>query len=540
MSQKWLVIMSLSIILLTGLSTSSFFLPDFLTRVITKNEYTTAQLNFAIAQENDAALLHALQQSKKGSQHWQQSAKKLAKNNGEIAYLLADFYLGQKLLAINTLSKRVIKTSNLSETQLNNIKQAKLWYQQAIRLNYTKASIALAELNFQQGNVIEAQNILTNFQLMELPQYQRDDTVAAIILTLKIAISEGDIKLANALLNKFSSVLQANKIGALLLSAIEKFQVLAFPDEVNIEGDNVDTICANSIQIFATNLVHLTQAERLVKRFNNRALSDLVCFSAVRYLPISSLSCPLTQQSAIQCDESKFHEVANSITTRYLAIMLPEGGANVHFGILYFDAQDSIDVVEHEISHLLGFVDEYPLVKGHVKCRSSQQQASAQNIAILQDSYQGDRVKIRGEILKQLAWAEQIKKSTPILHLKDDSSQKNQYWQLGTPEQFEQEVGLYRSETCDNNSAKQQSTFNAFKPLSSRTKLQYDELNFPNQYIELLHSNSEQFLMPSFHYNIALAYYQQNKIEQANDWLEQAANWESDYNRKKKIRQGDF
>jgi hypothetical protein len=83
------------------------------------------------------------------------------------------------------------------------------------------------------------------------------------------------------------------------------------------------------------------------------------------------------------------------VTTRYIAIMLPKGGANVHFGMLYFDAKDSIDVIEHEISHLLGFVDEYPLGKGHSKCRTSQQQISAQNIAVLQNGYQGERSAIR-------------------------------------------------------------------------------------------------------------------------------------------------
>jgi len=282
------------------------------------------------------------------------------------------------------------------------------------------------------------------------------------------------------------------------------------------------------------------QVERLVKRFKHQPLNDLVCFSPVRYISLSALSCSSALQGAILCDETKFHEIADSVTTRYIAIMLPKGGANVHFGMLYFDAQDNIDVVEHEISHLLGFVDEYPLAKGHVKCRASQQQVSAQNIAVLKNSYYGKRSSIRTKILKQLAWAEQIKKSTPILHLNKERSQKDQYWQLGTPEQFKQEVGLFRSLTCDNNSAKQQSTFNAFKPLSDRTKLQYDELNFPKEYIRLLLNNSQLFVMPSFHYNIALAYYQQNNIKQATVWLEQAASWESVDSRRKKILQGAF
>jgi tetratricopeptide (TPR) repeat protein len=530
MIQKWLVTMSLSIFLLTGLSTSSFFLADFLSLVIQKNEHTTNQLNFALTQENEVALLYALQNSEKGSKNWQNLAKKLARNNGKIAYSLAEFYLTKK---------------QVSEKLSSQFEQATLWYQQAIRLNYPKASIALAELYFQQGDDLSAQNLMAKLQMRVGPQKQQqkqkdDIALAATILSIKMAISIGDITLANSLLIKYLSLLQADERGALLLNDIEKYQVLPSAVVTGINRDTNGVTCPNSIQLFATNLLQLDQVEQLVERFKNQPLNDFVCFSPVRYLPLSTVSCSSTPQDAILCDEAKFDKIADSVTTRYIAIMLPKGGANVHFGMLYFDAKDSIDVIEHEISHLLGFVDEYPLSKGHSKCRTSQQQISAQNIAVLQNGYQGDRSAIRSNVLKQLAWAEQIKNTTPILHLKDVDPIKNPYWQLGTSKEFEQEVGLFRAETCDNNSTKQKNTFSAFKPILARTKLQYDELNFPKEYIALLQKNSEQFLMPSFHYNIALAYYQQNKIQEANDWLEKAISWEVSDSRREKVQQGDF
>ena len=523
--------MSLSIFLLTGLSTSSFFLPDFLTHIIEKNEYTASQLTFALAQGNETALVNSLQQAKYGSEYWQRVAKKLAKTNGEAAYLLADFLVNKKSVDKNSYSQP---------------EQAILWYQQAIRLHYPKASIALAEQYFRQNDVLAAQNLLTQFQVMTLSPDQLNDTsLAAIMLLTKIAISIGDVELVNTLLVKFSSSLQANKMGDSLLSIIEKYQVLSTLNEITADSESDDITCSNSIQLFATNLIHLEQVERLVQHFKKQPLNDAVCFSPVRYLPLSLMSCSSTQHYAILCDESKLDEVAESITTRYIAIMLPKGGANVHFGVLYFDAQDNVDVVEHEISHLLGFVDEYPLVKGHVKCRASQQKVFSQNITILKNRYKGERSAIRENILRQVAWAKQIKKSTPILHLNhlslnDEGSEKNQYWQLGTPEGFEQDVGLYRAETCDNNDDKQQRDFTAFKPLSARTKLQYDVLKFPKAYKTLIQQNSEQFLMPSFHYNIALAYHQQNNIKQAEYWLKKAASWENDVGRRNKVQQGGF
>jgi hypothetical protein len=539
--QKWMLSVSLSIFLLTGLSTSSFFLPDFLTLVIKNDAYTTAQLNFAVVQENKAALLYLFKQTKEGDKEWQKLAKKLAESDGEIAYELAGFYLKQTPFTKNALDKKRIETETPSSTEIINIKQAKLWYQQAIRLNNANASIALAELNFQQGNMRETQNLLHKFQVTALSANQpNNDALGAIILITKIAINKGDIELAYALIDKYETLLQADELGALLLSSIEKYQILRFTDQVNIQGGSDYFTCGNSIQLFATNLLHLAQAEQLVKGFKHKPLNNLVCFSPVRYLPLSSMSCLLEKKEAIQCDESKFDEVADSVTARFIGIMLPEGGANVHLGILYFDAQDSIDVVEHEVSHLLGFVDEYPLVKGHVKCQKSQKQIFAQNISILQTSYQGDRALIREKILKQLAWAKQIKKNTPILHTKEGTSQKDKFWQLGTPKEFDQEIGLYRSDTCAKNSAERQSSFTAFKPLSSRTKLQYDQLNFPPEYLAFLDKNSDHLLMPSFHYNIALAYYRKNKLGQANDWLEQAASWEKNDRRRERIRRGSF
>jgi hypothetical protein len=159
---------------------------------------------------------------------------------------------------------------------------------------------------------------------------------------------------------------------------------------------------------------------------------------------------------------------------------------------------------------------------------------------VLNKRDKGERGIIRDNILKQLSWAEQIKESTPILHLNNTSSINEQYWELGTPKEFDQEVGLFKAQTCDNNRTKQSSMFSAFKPLSSKTKLQYNELNLPEQYLTILHQNRDKFLMPSFHYNIALAYYQQNKTLQANKLLEKSISLEKNKQRRKRVREGDF
>jgi hypothetical protein len=507
--KKKLIIMSLLVFLLTGLSTSSFFLNKYLTESINKNTHSTEQLNFALEQENLAALRLAWQQAQFHSEQWLVLAKKLAKTQGEVAYQLAVYY------------------------QKNPIKSI-FWYKRAIRLDYLEASIALAKLYFQQENLGKATKVLS---AMPRKLSQTLD-VKANLLKVNIAIHQGRVNDVKKLVDKYYQRLQKTAAGRLLLNDIKKYQLLTNEKQNSVLHSTMMN-CDNSIQLFATNLKHLKYLETLISNFKSQALNHAVCFSTVRYIPINALDCNGEQNIAIRCNELSWQPWASSINSRYVGFMLPKGGANVHLGVLYFDTQDSVDVVAHEISHLLGFIDEYPLIPEHVKCQASQFEPFSQNISILKKRYQGERNAVRNRVLKQLAWAKQIKQSTPILQpvlsLNDMT-----YWQLGTPEEFKDQVGLFNAKTCDNSASQDKNSFAAFKPVFHRTKLQYFALNFPQLYSVLLQVNPKQYLMPSFHYNFALAYFQQDNIEQANYWLEQAANWESDLKRRKKIRQGGF
>ena len=91
-----LIIMSLSIFLLTGISTSSFFLNKYLTQVIVKNEHSANQLSFAIKQKNLAALSFVWKESTLYSQQWLTLGKELAKTQGDAAYQLAQYYQNRK------------------------------------------------------------------------------------------------------------------------------------------------------------------------------------------------------------------------------------------------------------------------------------------------------------------------------------------------------------------------------------------------------------------------------------------------------------
>jgi len=518
-----LIIVSLLVFLLTGLSTSSFFLNEHLTSVISKKEHSNIQLAFAIDQKNVTALRFAWEKVQPQSKKWLKLTKELAKTQGDAAYQLALYYQAEFKIKP---------------------KQAIFWYKSAIRLNYLEASTGLALLYFQQGNLIKAAEVLDALPV-ELFEKLSDE---AIILKVNIAINQGEMSDIQKITSKYSQKLKSSKEGLLLLKDIQKYQIQLSDNQV-IDSSPLAMNCNNSIQLFATTVNHLKRLESLILDFKKQPLNDSVCFSPVRYMAIDSLDCTNEKDESIQCNEVNWWPWANSINTRYVGLMLPQGGANVHFGVLYLDAKDSVDVVAHEISHLLGFVDEYPLISEHVKCQTIQKDMFSQNISVLKNKYQGRRKVIRASILKQVAWSKHINNSTPILQSAIDLNGEH-YWKLGTPEEFKHETGVFNAQTCNNSAFKSKDDFSAFKPVSYGTKLQYFSLNFPPLYSKFIQVSLNQFSMPSFHYNIALAYFQQaplqqssfqhRSIEKAKYWLEQAANREHDSDRQKKIRKGGF
>ena len=528
--------MSLFIFLLSGLSASSFFLDDYLTNLIAKNKHSQAQLSFAIEHENLMALNHALNSSEFHSEQWLSLAKVLAKTQGEAAYQLALYYKAspQKMI---------------------------FWFKSASRLGFHQATLALAQHFFDQNDFASAEKILLSFSANNLSINTKLHTrlqTKLLILKLNLAISQGQVGyIENSLLHD-TQLLKETVEGRVLLNDIKKYQIGKLTNEA-LDTSKMIQQCENSIQLFATSLSHLKKLEGIIADFNTQPLSRAVCFASVRYMPVHALDCTKRQQAAIRCDESLWAPYANSIQTRYVGVMLPQGGANVHFGMLYFDSQDTVDVVAHEISHLLGFVDEYPLQAEHNTCQVTQTKSFSQNIAVLENTYYGDRRTIRSKILKQLAWGKYIKDNTPILQSVTASNGKRN-WQLGTPEEFNNEVGVFNAQTCKKTNAKMREDFSAYKGLAQRTQLQYFSLSFPPLYSLLLKENTTHYRMPSFHYNIALAYFQQSaignnvsedvalqriaqhkkNIKLANYWLEQSARWESERDRYNKVRQGGF
>ena len=534
------------------LSSSSFFLTDYLTIKISNNDFSVIQFDYAL--KNNIILALKIQEKKetKGSRNWLSLNKQLAKSESSAALKLGLWFK-------------------------KDTSQAILWFEQAIRLNSQEAIVELTQLYYQQDDLIRAKATLKLFS-----DVQKNTTLAeaALLLRFKMAIYAGESNILDQLLNSEALTLYRNIEIDRLLADIYKYRIVSskitpinrilnngkhlnkpLPKESNSASfeHQRSLSCITSLQLFATNLEHLKHLEQLIKKFKvEQALSKFICLPIPLYISNKRLECVTKPSEAITCNESLWQSVADKVDSRNIGLMLEKGGANVHLGILYFDVEDDVNVFSHEVSHLLGFVDEYPLINKHVICESVQNESFSHNIAVLNQYYQGEKEGVRKKILKEIPWADDIKESTPILEAVPQNLNRIKYWRLGTPESYKNEVGVYPSESCQksekstsqalkNSSIKNMnlpkfdlSIYSAFKPLHRPTQLRYYSNTFPNEYIAMVEERPLTYLMPSFHYNIALSLYQKGKISAAIHWLKVASKWEKDPLRKKIILEGAF
>jgi hypothetical protein len=375
------------------------------------------------------------------------------------------------------------------------IVSAELWYRAAIRQQHAAARIALANIYFKQQQYADIKPLL-------LPIADNDNALAMLY---KIALYQGE----RVFIENYKNML-AQGANIALYNELENFSVFSESEsegqestnrekklEYNIVQDiDQNSVCPVDVQLFATSLKALRHGQQLMSAFEHHKLAKYICLRTPKYISAKAVNCLHGVSENISCNANVWI-TRHDITSRYLGVIVERGGANVDHGIMYIDQNDDLDVLIHELSHLLGFVDEYPLPKQHQKCQQVQRTPFAHNLVVLPDFYQGEREKLRANILSQVPWRNLIKPSTPIL------SKHQQGWTLATPVKYQHEIGLFTTASCN----KQRKT-QAFKPLASRTKLQYFELYFPERYLNIFELAPKLFLMPSYHFNLSrdLAY----------------------------------
>ena len=532
--------------LLLALSASSFFLPTYIEQSINNGTVSQSLLAYGVKHNNKTALFFALSHEKVGSKKWLSLLKILAKTDGESAYKLALYFKAKQ-----------------------DSKQTLLWLKQGDRLHHAETTIELARFYFNQEEHPESALIKASTTLEAISATYKP-TINKVILQLSIAIKQGDIRVVNNLLSKNAQLLFSSAKGKMILTQFQSFDVDDFYDdeviklieqnkldqqlprietEVKSNKVTVNSHCLASLQLFATNLKDLNKTKSIIEEFKSHSLSKKVCIPSVRYIPLSWLSCDnenlYTRQSTLKCDESNWHKIANTIESKFIGVVLPHTGSYANLGILYLNPEQSVNEFSHEVSHLLGFIDEYPLPARHEKCRASQQVPFSLNVAVLPRLYQGELKTLREKVLIQLPWRALIKETTPLFQkVQEIEGEENKIgktkstWQLGTPNSHRNEIGVFAVNTCDN--SLQKNEINAYMPSVYNSHLKYFSVDLSNLYMSLLVNEPTRYQMPSFEYNIALSYFLKSDIAQAKYWLEKSARKETDIDRKNKIKQGLF
>jgi hypothetical protein len=458
---KYRILMSLVIMILLS---SFFFISDY-HKKIQQAEISHKQLSRLDSIEIFTDANERLDELLTGGNHnaWQHLAGLYAKENADVAYQLGEYYL-----------------------QRNEGKTATLWFQNAIRQHHKPARVALAKYYITTKQYFDAQRLL-------LPIVENEE---ALVLLYKLALRLGN----RVFISQYQTQLAAQ-------SNNDFYQELVGFDVFELDATQTNKLCGIDVQLFATSLTGLKHAKTLMMQFQQHQLSAYICLNNPKYISINQLNCVDNPVEKIACQANVWASRVD-ISSRYIGLVVEQGGANVDNGIMYIDQEDNVDVLVHELSHFLGFVDEYPLPENHQKCEKIQPIAFSHNVAILKRDYDGEKLEIRKRILAQLPWAALIKKSTPIL------TKFGQGWRLSTPNKYQDEVGVFFTNTCNKRSDTQ-----AFKPYFNRTKLEYFELAFPTTYLDILALAPKRYLMPSFHFNVSRDLAQDGEYTRAKEIL---------------------
>ena len=386
---------------------------------------------------------------------------------------------------------------------------ANSWLQHAMRLGSSVATYQIALDAYQQ------KNFNTVASLLKEQQHQHDSLELLVKAYLALGKTSAINDLKTQLISKTPN----------FYHSLQSFSV--FPKVAANGAQYKMEHCLRNLSLIASEYEHLGQLNQFKLRFENHPLSEHLCINEVRYFPNLNSYCPDNHaEQAIVCEEEKLLTQLNHVVdSDYLAVMLAKGKANVHYGVSYFSSESSFNVFIHEISHLLGFVDEYPLTKDHTVCQSIGSR-NGLNVVKLPKYIQGSYQQAYEKVMASLPWSHLLKIDSALL----TSSKKG--WQVNINSELQNSVGIYPAQTCANED------FITVKPLQQPTTLRYLDSPFPKLYQQLLAYHQDKFFMPTWYYNLAYEVYKQGDINAAKHWLEQAAKSESNKKRQAKILQG--
>lgn len=178
---------------------------------------------------------------------------------------------------------------------------------------------------------------------------------------------------------------------------------------------------------------------RLSKAWPTSAFGALpICFTAPVLFDSEQLACSEQLGQRLQCNEQQLWPLASQSAASLLLVLAGRGGASYNNGLILLPENGSLALLQHELSHAFGFIDEYAYSakRAERECQSGRLTAN-------------------------------------VLFSRDDVSAYLQKWQLSPDE-----VSLTAVATC----GEQQ----AYKVVATTTHMQHYELAVPALYIRII------------------------------------------------------
>ncbi len=513
---KWLITMSLTIIL----SSSSFFYAPYLTQLVEADEETDSQLTFAVQQGIPAALKRSIKQHDVGSNKWLTLAYDLADHDIEIANDLATYL---------TETGKVTDAEKIWKDAVTHIfSQDKLHIDAGIVVG------DYANFLYRQNRFQASQTVINTLRLKYGNLSERTAE-----LSLKNALALGDKKLIEGATADIVAFASSGEVASnLVLFGIAEANQQARPNSSlkfysNKQITNGNS-CHYSITLMASYYEDLAQWQDIVSEYLQDDMANYLCVDAIRYIPPQALDCQASAEQPILCNELAMESYVKAIGSDYLALLLPEGKANVYYGIMHLDRGDDANVFMHEAAHFLGFIDEYALRESHQLCQSTGNLGfNVANIDVAEIKHFDGQRMLPASIVKTLPWFSLLTEEN-VVEANLIETNGDAYWPIEVVLD-NSGAGIFLSETCQ-----RQSDLVSVKPFSTRNKMRNHNLEMPDAFYSLFSASPEQYSRPSFHYNFARAHYLEGNIKAAKRLLESSARLVKNDEKQYKILTGGF
>jgi hypothetical protein len=258
-----------------------------------------------------------------------------------------------------------------------------------------------------------------------------------------------------------------------LQAELGAWQLLAVPQQQQLQQPYLQqfqsgSTCALTLQPVLSTFASARNWLGLMQQWQQDAqLSSLpICFNPPQFIDSRDLACSEQAGVRIHCQASALVPLVLQGQATQLIVVAGQGYASYNNGWLQLPVTADLALFRHELSHLFGFLDEYPL-----------------SAAVAADEC------IPGRITPNLIFA------------KNDVAAYLKHWRLSA-----EDVALTAVATC------QQLSRQAYRVVAVDSHLQHYELAMPALYLQLMQQQLQQpeLLMPVQYYFAYLARQQQN------------------------------